>query len=49
MGFDFNQIPRDMRLTSDVNETDIQLIRQRLRKQRFDHLNYDPFVQTKEG
>ena len=49
MGYDLGKLPKDMRITSNFEETDIPTVRQRLRKQRFDHLNYDPFVQTKEG
>ena len=49
MEFDINKLPKDMKVTSDPLENDIDLVRQRLRKQRFDHLNYDPFVNTDQG
>ena len=49
MGYDMNMLPRDMHITSNKNQTDVGLVRQHLRRQRFDHLNYDPFVNTKDG
>ena len=49
MPYDISKLPREMRITSDPGETNVDLIRQRLRKQKFDHLNYDPFVETMEG
>jgi len=43
------KVPKDMRITSDPQESDLNLVRQRLRRQRFDHLKYDPFVYTEQG
>ena len=49
MSFELNSLPRDIPISCDKKELDVDKVRQKLRRQRFDHLNYDPYVQTHEG
>lgn len=46
---DLGKIPKHIQLRSDIEINDLARVKLRLLKHRFDHLNYDPFIETQDG
>ena len=43
------RLPKNFKFTSDPNHTNVENIRDQLRRNKIDHMNFEPFIGSNDG